>query len=411
MSFWLCLEWPGIFNRDSHSDLNRAIAGQVHYWRSYLYNAYLRGLVSISGEPALITIVQCVIVAVIFSALAVRLHKRAPRATPWSMAILLLCPLNGLFAVHVNRDTLMAWLCAWAAVELFLILKSIRLEWSGILRCTALATTCAALRGENLVLPLMLLFILGWHYRHKPAVTVRIAGVIMVTLSFFFFILPPLVGAETKQILPYAANREGQEYRAEFIMSPLRQVILSLPLAEREKAISPEFLHNIFKPQDLLAVGSPLRAFLLMSRANSEASIEDWVMFRKNAHQLLALHPWTVLKNRVEMFKANVGFSSETYYLHDFRPKDSVWPAARNWLRAGLEPDQPWRMLYASLLLPFAMLGFVFLNWKRYPAAACAATFGICRLIPLFLASPAPHFSYVYSVFLLELISKLDFSS
>lgn len=150
-SIVLAIEWPGIFNGDSVVDIRNAHNGKFGYWRSYLYLTYLFSGRFFDYQLGGYSILQMLIVAFIISCLARRIHAFAPKLTAVSILLVVLCPLNSLYAIHPIRDIITSWLMLSATLELYRFLLTREPPYIAML----LLGVVAALRPDGILLTLV----------------------------------------------------------------------------------------------------------------------------------------------------------------------------------------------------------------------------------------------------------------
>lgn len=217
-------------------------------------------------------------------------------------------------------------------------------------------------------------------------------GLLLSSLIFFFVVFPFCLGADISQIKPFARDVEAKSYLTVSLLSPVKAILQDMSNTELQE-IPWEKFDPVIERGELLDGRSPLTTAEIQLREN--ITIANVEAINRAAVDLILSHPLSFLKNRCLMFWSIAGGNSWTYFLHDglnLNPRDLA-----HW---GLAEVSVYRILTASLVLPF--LGFIFclLFWRSIPCTVLTLGFAFSRVPLAFVFAPAPHFTYLYSVYL-----------
>jgi hypothetical protein len=135
-TFSLLVFYPGFMSKDSFAQWNQGLSGQFNDWQSAFYSMLLAGLMRIWYTPAVVTIIQIVLMAALVAfGLKALQEQGVNKIVLWAISFLFaLSPINNLYTITVWRDIPYALAILWLVIILLRIFLSegewiLRLGW------------------------------------------------------------------------------------------------------------------------------------------------------------------------------------------------------------------------------------------------------------------------------------------
>jgi len=413
---WFSAHWPGLYNYDTFQNFQDARNGISSAWVSHIYSDYLIALFWISKTPGFVGLFQLTLAVVlstlIFSWAAQQSHRRLVFLFAFFFAI---SPINPIMTIFYMRDWLFSWMLFALATGFAFCLNYFRskpMGWFPVAALSLLSLLVSLTRQDSFLVVVVLPFLfllLKWD-TDRPACRRMIAFGLLAIVAMLYF-------------NPMRDSDVAPAYAMTGVINPLSAIINHPHVAE-----NPE--------QDAIVIDRVLDLNLLKKyqddyeipafhhgayRESSTASERE--NFFKVYFRLIKENPLLFLNNRLKMGLALMGTADTMYYSDDLiyalaeeRVKfQEHWPdkapisknlnVVANRITDALFQGSPWvRFLLASHWIPLLASLIALFLFAKFPITAAAAAIILVRVPVVFLASPAPHYNYLYSVDLFALM-------
>ncbi len=414
---WLGGQWPGFLNIDTFVIYRELKSLRLHEWASSLYSLYLLTLQQLSKNPGLVPAVQVVVAAVLSGFLFSLPVLDGRPVWIWRLLlfIFLINPLNGALNVTLSRDIIFSWCHMGCA----LFVPCYRLFYPDkanpsllLIGAYSLAVVCTAkLRMETvptlIVLPFLLAGICLWR---RKAVAIFCAFT-----AFFGVLIFETMPSWTRTFSP------ALSYSATSFINPLSYLLHhSYKTDDREG--DAQIIDRFLDFSLMAKMPDPYEITAFHKGLRKPVKKENYLALRNLFLKMIWRNPGLFIENRWVMFLALNGYGRHTFYFgNDLEARLPGSAELRSWFPSIKKApwSEPLHALQLRLLRPFfrgeivpfptlfvtntiaflvLLLSLLLFPWA--PATAGAALFVFLRLVIVFLTAPAPHFTYVYGVYL-----------
>jgi hypothetical protein len=191
--FTLLVFWPGIMSNDSVALWAQNLSGEYSDWQSALYALGLAGLMKIWYSPALVAILQILMLSILTAwGLKTLEDFGAPKLPLWIVSFLYaLSPINNIFVITLWRDIPYAMAVMYLTILLMKVflskgetLNGLDWLWLGIS-----GFFIAILRENGIPVAFLVLLVLPLIYRKYWK---RLSGSLLICLLLFVFVKGPV---------------------------------------------------------------------------------------------------------------------------------------------------------------------------------------------------------------------------
>lgn len=427
---WFFGEWPGHFRSDQIRTFEMAKQHLVEPWLSSLWGLYAEGLFRLTGQFTVLALVNVVSLSWLLADVFSLVWSRGV-ARPWVLVFFGLAltsvPL-ALLAINLSHDILTAVVKLTIAVVMLklLIARSAPSDPEPTSRYTlvvlgALGVAAALLRGENIVLLVVLPLVLVWRRVVPSRVAVALFVGMVVAHQGFRRGVDPAINVVASQE-PDTANR----YQLTLLLNPIGFMMANhyySPTPERDR----EDLAKVIDPS-CLASADLHEPPCYWTALRPPVTDESLAGVRRVYVESILNNPHLFLSNRVATVLGGLGFARQALPAFRFaREGDSdaelygraapllsgaglvfdrnpsALQRVTHALREGVTPGGArslgfwvWNGIPALLLL-----GVAACRWRTRPWASTLALLFGAPFVLFAVAVPASHVTYLTDVFIL----------